>query len=69
LTLPEKMNNQDTRTQLENLKTQSRKLADLVKAGAPDEQIGDALSALHENFHSIMEKWHNGKEVEHKEEH
>ena len=60
--LPDKMNNEDVKAKLEKLKSDSRKLADLVKSGAGDEQIGAGLSALHERFHEIIEEWHGGHE-------
>ena len=65
--LPDKMNTDDVKAKLENLKTNSRKLADLIKSGAGDEQIGVALSALHDRFHEIIEEWQGGREE--KDEH
>ena len=65
--LPDKMNTEDVKAKLESLKTDSRKLADLVKSGAGDEQIGAALAALHDRFHEIIEEWQYGREE--KDEH
>lgn len=63
--LPERMNNDDIKAKLSNLKTDSRRLADLVKSRANDDEIGKALAALHESFHEIMEAWHGGHEEKH----
>lgn len=59
-TLPEKVNTDDVKAQLQQLKADTRSLADKVKASAPDEEIGASLTALHDSFHSIMEAWHGG---------
>ena len=66
--LPEKMKTQEVKAKLEKLKIDSRNLADLVKKGATDEQIGNSLSALHERFHTISEVW-NGSNAEKHEKH
>ena len=57
-TLPEAVNNENMKSKLEKLKSDSRTLADQIKSGATDEQIGTSLTALHESFHGIMEAWH-----------
>jgi len=59
-TLPEKVNNDATKANLEKLKTGTRALADKVKAGAPDEEIGTQLTAVHDLFHQIQESWYGG---------
>src|SRR6267378_8581507 len=61
-TLPTGMDNKEIKAKLEKLKTDCRALADQIKGGATDEQIGTSLTALHESFHGIMEAWHEGKE-------
>lgn len=65
--LPERVNNDEMTTRLENLKTNSRAFADKVKAGATDEELSAALTALHEEFHHIHEAWEGGGG--HKEHH
>ena len=65
-TLPVKMNTDDVITLLEGLKTDSHDLADKIKAGATDQEIGATLTALHDRFHKITEAWHEGGE---KQEH
>ena len=63
--LPEKMNNDEMTTRLENLKASTRVFADKVKAGATDEELGTALTGLHDEFHHIMETWEGGGEKHH----
>lgn len=66
--LPEKVNTEDMKARLNQLKTDTRSLADKVKAGATDEELGAALTALHDSFHGIMEAW-NGDGEEHEHQH
>lgn len=63
--LPERVNNDEMMTRIENLKASSRAFADKVKAGASDEELSAALTALHEEFHHIMEAWEGGGHSEH----
>lgn len=67
--LPERVNNDEMTTRLENLKASSRAFADKVKAGASDEELSAALTALHEEFHHIHEAWEGGHGADHKEHH
>ena len=67
--LPERVNNDEMTTRLENIKTASRAFADKVKAGASDEELSAALTALHEEFHHIHEAWEGGHDEGHKEHH
>ena len=60
--LPPAVDNEEVKAKLEKLKADCRALADRVKAGASDDQIGSSLNALHESFHGIMEAWHHTKE-------
>ena len=67
--LPEKVNNEDVKANLEKLKTDTRALADLIKGGsATDEQIGTALTGVHDQFHKIQEAWYGGGHDNHHEE-
>ncbi len=59
---PEKMNTDEVKSLLEDLKTDSHDLADKIKAGATDQEIGASLTALHDRFHKITEAWHGGGE-------
>jgi hypothetical protein len=65
--LPDKVNNEEVKAQLNKLKADSRALSDLIKGSASDEAIGTSLQSLHDNFHHIMEQWNSG-EHEHKHE-
>ncbi len=60
--LPEKVNTDEVKDQLEKLKVGTRALADLIKEGASDEEIGATLTILHDSFHKINEAWHGGGE-------
>jgi hypothetical protein len=55
--LPEKVNNDEVKSQLEKLKNDTRSLTDRINAGAADKEIGEALTALHDLFHGITEAW------------
>jgi len=67
-TLPAKVNNDAVKAQLNQLKTDTRALADKIKGGASDAEIGSSLKSLHDSFHGIMEAW-NGSEENHEHEH
>ncbi|MEQ1588681.1 MAG: hypothetical protein ABL895_22535 [Cyclobacteriaceae bacterium] len=66
--LPEKVNTEEVKAQLTQLKTDTRTLADKIKGGASDEEIGTSLKALHDSFHGIMEAW-NGRGEQHEHQH
>ena len=66
--LPEKVNNDEVKGKLNQLKTDTRALADKIKDGASDEEIGSSLKALHDSFHGIMETWNGGGQM-HEHEH
>lgn len=57
--LPEKVNNDDIKAKLQALKTDSDALAVLVSTGT-NEEIGAALTSLHDKFHEIQEAWYGG---------
>lgn len=58
--IPAKVNNDEVKALLEKLKTDTRALADNIRGGMTNQEIGKALTGLHDNFHSIMEAWHGG---------
>lgn len=62
--LPEKVNNDDVRKQLEDLRNSAMAFADEVDQNAPDSVLSKDLEALHEKFHHITEAWHK-EEGEH----
>ncbi|MBL7846392.1 MAG: hypothetical protein JNL40_02900 [Cyclobacteriaceae bacterium] len=64
-TFPERVNTDEMMTRVENLKASTRAFADKVKAGASDEELSTALTALHEEFHHIMEAWEGGHSEHH----
>jgi hypothetical protein len=57
--LPEKVNNDEIKTKLQELKAGSDALAQLVTTGT-DEEIGTSLTALHDKFHELQEAWYGG---------
>jgi membrane protein involved in colicin uptake len=64
-TLPEKVNNDETKARLEKLKADSRALVDKIKAGAPDAEVGAQLTSVHDLFHEIQESWYGGSGEHH----
>lgn len=66
--LPEKVNTDEVKAKLAELKTNSDALAQLVSTGTPEE-IGTALTALHDQFHELQEAWYGGGEGHHHHDH
>jgi hypothetical protein len=64
-TLPDKVNNDEVKSKLEKLKTDTRGLADKIKAGGSNEEIAAQLTAVHDLFHEIQEAWYGGHKGEH----
>lgn len=58
--LPDKVNNDEMKARLNQLKSDTRALSAMIEGGASDEEIGKALQSLHNNFHDIMEAWNGG---------
>lgn len=58
--LPEIVNNDEMKAQLNQLKADTKTLSTMIQEGASDEQIGSTLQALHDSFHRIMESWNGG---------
>jgi hypothetical protein len=67
--LPEKVNNDEMKALLQQLKADTRALADKIQSGATDDEIGSSLKALHNSFHSIMEGWHKSVSESHEHQH
>ena len=64
-TLPEKVNNDEMKGKLEELKNETNSLAQTVGT-SEDKTIGDQLTKVHDLFHAIQEDWYNaGSEHEH----
>jgi hypothetical protein len=57
--LPEKVNNDEMKAKLEELKNESATLVQTVSAG-DDKAIGDQLTKVHDLFHVIQEEWYGG---------
>ena len=55
--LPDKVNTDEMKSMIATLNTSTRAFADMVGAGATDEELTAALTALHGEFHHIMEAW------------
>ncbi|HEY9048367.1 MAG TPA: hypothetical protein VIN08_20810 [Ohtaekwangia sp.] len=62
--LPRKVDTEDTKKKLEELKTGTAAFVETVKAGN-DKAIGEELTKLHDLFHSIQELWYEGGEHKH----
>lgn len=60
--LPERVNTDEMKSMIAKLNTSTRAFADMVGAGATDEELAAALTALHGEFHHIMEAWEGGHE-------
>ncbi len=67
--LPAKVDTEEVKNLLAKLKTDTRALADKVKAGATNEELGADLNALHDSFHGIMETWNKSKGETHQHQH
>jgi hypothetical protein len=65
--LPEKVNNEKVKEYIATLKTETAAFAELVKTG-DDAQLGEALTDLHDLFHTIQDAWY-GRGDGHKHEH
>jgi predicted nucleic acid-binding protein len=62
--LPAKVDNDDMKQKLEQLKTETSTLASSVNS-ADDKAIGDQLTKVHDLFHEIQEVWYGGGKHEH----
>ena len=58
-TLPKRVDNDEVRSKLRQLKSQAATLAESVRS-ADDNVIGDQLTRLHDTFHEIQEAWYGG---------
>ncbi len=63
--LPSKVDNAETKELLSQLDSGAKELEQLVGEQASDEVVGAKLTALHDVFHHIMEKWHKKSEEKH----
>ena len=66
--IPEKVNNDETKTKLKQLKDEAVAFATISKTD-DENAIGEALTKLHDLFHSIQEEWYGGGHEDHHEHH
>ncbi len=57
--LPEKVNNEETKSNLKQLSDDTKAFVETVNAG-DDALIGESLTDLHDHFHSLQESWYGG---------
>ncbi|MBI1770458.1 MAG: hypothetical protein HYR67_18980 [Bacteroidetes bacterium] len=67
--LPENLRSDEMKSNLEKLKTDSKSLADEIAKGASDDAIKEKLTALHDQFHKIMEASQGSHGHDENEEH
>jgi hypothetical protein len=60
-TLPEKVNNEEMKNKLEQLRSESSALVQVVNS-ADEKVIADQLTTVHDLFHAIQEDWYGGGE-------
>jgi hypothetical protein len=66
--LPDKVNTDEMKGKLEELKNELAVLAQTVSSG-DDKAIGERLTKVHDLFHNIQEDWYGGGEHDHGHEH
>jgi hypothetical protein len=62
--LPAKVDNDEMKTKLQQLKSETQALADVIQAG-DDKAIGSQLTKVHDLFHEIQEMWYGEGEHHH----
>ena len=65
--MPERVDNEETKAKLQQLRTAASAFDELVKSGKPQE-IGNSLTELHDLFHELQEEWY-GAAGSHEEHH
>lgn len=58
--LPSKVDNQEIRSRLQQLKEEAARLAETVRS-SDDNVIAQHLTKVHDTFHSIEEEWYGGR--------
>ena len=67
--LPEKVNTDEVKANLAKLKDEAAAFSQVVQGGDPT-KIGEALTSMHNLFHSLQESWYSGgKEEGHDHKH
>jgi hypothetical protein len=67
--LPAKVDNEEMKELLTNLKNGTRDLAVQIAEGTEEDIAGTRLHELHDLFHKIQEKWYGGGKEEHHDKH
>ena len=62
--LPKKVDNDEMKEKLGQLKMETAALAEQVKS-TDDKAIGDQLTKVHDLFHAIQEDWYGGEHHDH----
>lgn len=62
--IPEKVNNDEIKTKLQQLKSEADAFATISKSD-DTEAIGQSLTKLHDLFHGLQEDWYGGHGEEH----
>lgn len=57
--LPEKVDNDETKTNLTKLKNDADAFVQVAQSG-DSVKIGESLTALHDHFHKLQEAWYGG---------
>ena len=65
--MPERVDNEETKVKLQQLRDAASAFDELVKSGDPQE-IGNSLTELHDLFHELQEEWY-GAAGGHEEHH
>jgi hypothetical protein len=66
--LPEKVNNDEMKQKLQELKTEASAMAQAESSG-DDKALEEKLVKVHDLFHAIQEVWYSGNGQEHGHEH
>jgi len=61
--LPEKVNNDETKASLAQLKDDAAAFSQVVQSGDTT-KIGESLTSLHDLFHKLQESWYGGGKEE-----
>lgn len=62
--LPAKVNTEDIKRQLENLKAETVSFEGMVQS-KDDKAIAEAITKLHDDFHALQEAWYGGGKEHH----
>lgn len=63
--VPDKVDNDEVKGMLQELKEGTSALAEQVADGTPDEELSAQLTELHDLFHHLQEKWYEEGDEHH----